>query len=170
MSGASIGPTCSSIWRVSAKGSASGMSCQPKRGTPMSTVTRPSPAWLADQKAAHGVDGGAIGLLLGEQEIGDAARGVAAAFDLEALIVPDAHAHVGARRGLEHDHLVAADAGLAVGDGAGLASSRASGRARASSTTKSLPSPFILRKGVAAASVMAGLYGERVAEGQSHDR
>ena len=35
--GASIGPICNSIMRVSRNSSASGMSCQPKRGMPMST-------------------------------------------------------------------------------------------------------------------------------------
>ena len=74
------------------------MSFQSKRGTPMSTVTSPSPALPADEITALGVDGDALGALFGEQQVGDAARGIAAAFDLEAFIVPDAHAHIGGLR------------------------------------------------------------------------
>ena len=39
--GLSIGPICNSIARVSRNSSASGMSFQPKRGSPMSTVNKP---------------------------------------------------------------------------------------------------------------------------------
>src|SRR6476469_2130713 len=42
----------------------------------------------------------------------------------------------------------------------------ATGRTRASSTTKSLPSPFILRNSLGANPSMAGLYGERGGESQ----
>ena len=55
----------------------------------------------------------------GAGQLDDAARRVAAAFDLAAVAVPDAHPEVGAVARLEHDQLVAADAGAAVGDGAG---------------------------------------------------
>ena len=47
---------------------------------------------------------------------GDAAAGIAAGLDLAAVGIPDPHADVGRLRGLEQDHLVAADAGAAVGD------------------------------------------------------
>ena len=53
-------------------------------------------------------------------EQGDAARGIAAGFDLAAVGVPDAHADVGDVGRLEQDQLVAADAGAPVGDGARL--------------------------------------------------
>ena len=39
--------------------------------------------------------------------------------ELAAVRVPDAHAHVRDLRRLEHDHLVAADSGAPVGEGAG---------------------------------------------------
>ncbi len=47
-----------------------------------------------------------------------AARRITAGRHLAAVGVPDAHEHVSCLRGLEHDELVAADAFLAVGDGA----------------------------------------------------
>ena len=83
-------------------------------------------------------------------EPGDAARGIAAGLDLAAVGVADAHEELRAPvvRRLEHDQLVAADAGMAVGDGARRCRRRARAfRARASSTTKSLPRPCILMKG-----------------------
>ena len=46
----------------------------------------------------------------------DAARRIAAGFDLAAVGVPDPHPHVGDIGGLQQDHLVAADAGAPVGD------------------------------------------------------
>ena len=55
--GASIGPICSSIVRVSRNSSASGISCQPKRGAPMSTEIS------------------AVGVLLGIEDAGDGLEG-----------------------------------------------------------------------------------------------
>ena len=49
-------------------------------------------------------------------QLDDAAGGIAAAFDLAAVAVPDAHLEVGGLARLEHDQLVAADAGAPVGD------------------------------------------------------
>ncbi len=81
---------------------------------------------------------------------GDAARGIAARLDLAAIGVADAHEGGGAvpARRLDHDHLVAADAQMPVGDGArARVVERDRLAARASSTTKSLPSPCILMNG-----------------------
>jgi hypothetical protein len=51
-------------------------------------------------------------------ERSDAARGVSASSNLAAISIPDAHEYIGPRRGLERNELIAADAFLAVGDGA----------------------------------------------------
>ncbi len=80
------------------------------------TLARP----LADEETSSGVDGRARAPGFLEYQIGDAARGVAAAFDFRSFAVPDAHAHIGDGRAFEHDHLIAADAGRAIGNGAGL--------------------------------------------------
>ena len=161
MSGASMGPTCSSIWRVSWKGSDSGMSFQPKRGTPLSMVTSPSPALRADQKAAQRIDGGGRRFILVKQHIGDAARGIAAAFDLDAAIVPDAHAHIGNLGLLQHDDLVAADAGLAVGNGPGLRVIDGNGARPRVKHDKIIAEPVHLAKGKCAClGHFRGLYGE----------
>ena len=77
----------------------------------------------------------------------DAARGIAAGLDLAAVGVADAHPDVGRVGRLEQDELVAADPGAAVGESArGRSVHRRAAPARASKTTKSLPSPCILWK------------------------
>ncbi len=53
---------------------------------------------------------------LAHQDLGDAARDVAAGTSLAAVGVLDPHEHVGALRGLHRDHLIAADAQVTVGD------------------------------------------------------
>src|SRR5256885_11616171 len=68
---------------------------------------------LALERAAGAVDPPCAG------QLHDAAGGVAAAFDLAAVAVPDAHLEVGRLARLEQDQLIAADTGAAVGDGAG---------------------------------------------------
>ena len=53
------------------------------------------------------------------QQPRDAARGIAAAFHFAAIGIEDPHEGIRAvRRRLDHDHLIAADAEAAVGDGA----------------------------------------------------
>src|SRR5437868_15361728 len=82
----------------------------------------PGEAWLADadldlgaevlafERAAGAVDPPGAG------ELNHAARGIAAAFDLAAVAVPDAHPEVGGLARFKDDQLVAADAGAPVGD------------------------------------------------------
>ena len=52
-------------------------------------------------------------------QLDDAARRISAAFDFAAVAVPDPHPKVGAVARLQHDQLVAADAGAPVGDRTG---------------------------------------------------
>ena len=80
-------------------------------------------AVIVDGRGKHGALGGDADLwraaLLGEQRR-DAARRIAAGANLAAVGIPDAHEHVGLRRRLERDHLIAADAVLPIGDGRDL--------------------------------------------------
>ena len=57
---------------------------------------------------------------LGNEQRRNAARGIAASADLATIGIPDAHEHIGEIRWLERDHLIAADAPTAVGDGRNL--------------------------------------------------
>lgn len=66
------------------------------------------------------------------------------------------HGDIGARGRLQQDHLIEADDGPAVGNGAGNSAVMATGFSRPSKTTKSSPKQFILRKEIAP---MLGLYG-----------
>ncbi len=94
-----------------------GISRQSSRGAPMSTVTRPSSA------VRHSSGPPVVSIFtssisgFGHQQIGDAARGIAARFHFAAVGVEDAHEGVGALRRLHHDHLIAADPPPPVGDG-----------------------------------------------------
>jgi len=63
--------------------------------------------------AALGLDRGAAAF-----ELDHAAAGIAAALDLGAVRIPDPHPEVSDVGGLQQDHLVAADAGAPVGNGA----------------------------------------------------
>ena len=91
---------------------ASGMSRQPSRAAPISTVTPPSPRACGLEQARAGLDRDAFAPVSRISSARDAARGVAAGLDLAAVGVADAHEGVGARvaRRLDHDELVAADA------------------------------------------------------------
>jgi hypothetical protein len=51
-----------------------------------------------------------------KDEVGNAARGIAAALHLVAIAVPDPHADIGGLRGCHDDELVAADPRATVGD------------------------------------------------------
>ena len=145
--GLSIGPTCSSIPRVS-MASARGMSRQSRPGLPMSTVIALAPARATSSRPPAVSRVACSRPLRLQDQPADAAGGVAALLDLAAVGVPDAHEGVGPGGGLDGDELVAADAAArgrrwrapppALG---------AKGALRASTTTKSLPSPFIFRNG-----------------------
>ena len=125
------------------------MSAGAKRGTPMSTVTSPSSCSTGSisppavsTRIARRVVRPAVA-----DELDEAARAVAALLDLAAVGVVDpvAEVGVGARRPLDDEHLVAADAEVAVGERAQLrARQRRPCCAMPSNTTKSLPSPCIL--------------------------
>ena len=107
--GSSIGPICSSMQRVSANSSASGISFQAKRGAPMSTVeTSGAAPFQAVQQPGLRLEGQRVLAGLAEQQLGDAARAVAAGAGLRAVVVVDAHEGVGARRArrIERHHLV----------------------------------------------------------------
>ena len=87
--GASIGPICSSILRVSANSSASGMSYQANLGVPMSTVIMPVVMLLAEQDAGDGLEGEALPALLGGQRLHHAAHAVAAGLRRRAVGIDD---------------------------------------------------------------------------------
>ena len=75
---------------------------------------------LAEQRTAGRLQGDVIALSFGHQQIGDAARGIAAGLHFAAIGVEDAHEGGGpVFRRLHHDHLIAADPALPVGDGFG---------------------------------------------------
>ena len=122
---------------------------QPIRAGPISTEMRPS-GRLRLRAARPRSRSAPAGRRSREDQIGDAAGGIAAGLGLAAVGIADAHQDLGRRmaRRLEQDQLVAADAGTPIGE-------RASALRRArqrcgdrSSTTKSLPSPCILRNGI----------------------
>ena len=104
----------------------------------------------ADQHAALAVQLDAGQAAFVHQQPRHAARGVAAGFHFAAIGVEEAQAriHLGVAR-RDQDHRIAADAEMPVGDG--LCPAAMSWRmacSRASNTTKSLPRPCILRKGI----------------------
>jgi hypothetical protein len=116
-------PTCSGC--TSASLSATKGTCEgSKRGTPMSTVTRPSSSRRGSIRPPLRLDAdGALrrqALLVHEAH--EAARAVAALLDLAAVGVEDAVAEVGVgpRGFLDDEDLVAADAEMAVGKEARL--------------------------------------------------
>ena len=82
------------------------------------------------------------------QDVGDTACGIAAGAGLGAVRVVDAHEDVGVA-GLEDDELVAANAGVTVGQCGGSGRGEAERAARSSRMTKSLPQPCIFTKVVA---------------------
>ncbi len=70
------------------------------------------------EKASNGLDPSVRLAGLATQEVGDAARGVAAGFGLAAIGIADAHQNPsrGMTRRFEEDHLIASDAGAAIGE------------------------------------------------------
>ena len=72
---------------------------------------------LGFEQPGHGLEPHPAGAGLAAQEPGDAAGGVAAGFGLAAIGIADAHQQPRRRmaRRFEHDQLVAADAGMPVG-------------------------------------------------------
>ena len=96
------------------------MSAGAKRGTPMSTATSPSSAKHGHDDAARGLDAdrALVREPLVADELDEAARAVAALLDLAAVGVEDpvAEVDVVARRRLDDQHLVAADAEAPVGE------------------------------------------------------
>ena len=105
--GAPAGPISSSMARVSAKASESGISSQRKRGLPMSTVNRPpSPRQHGMRPACVSkVSARAAGLLADQS--GDAAHAVAAGASFGTVIVVDANKTVRRRtRRIEHHELI----------------------------------------------------------------
>jgi hypothetical protein len=131
----------------------------------MSTVTRPSSLQVQLQQVVDGLDPDAapVGQAALVHVAHEAARAVAAMFDLVAAVVEDAVAEVHARRaaGFDHQDLVGAHAEAAVAQVAHLRRVSCSGARVASSTTKSLPAPCILVK----RSFMAGLSAHGYNEG-----
>ena len=127
------------------------MSRQPVRAGPISTATRPSGSDLGLEQPGDGLD---------RTRRSPVSRGNSQATQRVAL--PQASASLPSAlrmrmkslrrriaRRLEHDELVAADAGVPVGEGARRRRvEREPARGGASSTTKSLPSPCILRNGI----------------------
>ena len=112
--GVSIGPICSSMQRVSANSSASGISFQAKRGLPMSTVeTSGSAPFQQLSRPAVRLEGERVLAGLAEHQLGDAAHAVAAGAGGRAVAVVDAHIGVGAGRArrVERHHLVVGRAG-----------------------------------------------------------
>ena len=152
--GASIGPICSSMSRVSWNGSRSGISSQRRRGAPMSTVK------LRVAVAAHRQEPG-LGLeqkrgrragraMTGSSRIAQATQRVPLpqAPDSRAVGVVDAQEGVGAGRAriVQHHELVEARARVGR-DGARLLGRDLAASCRAGRrSTISLPRPFILRK------------------------
>jgi len=65
-------------------------------------------------RSAQSLDAGFAVALVGEQQTHRAA-GIAAGFDFAAVGIENAHAHIGMIAGSEHDQLIAADPGHAVG-------------------------------------------------------
>ena len=61
-----------------------------------------------------------VAALLSHHNVGDAARGIAAAFNFTTFSIPDPHAHIGKRRFFHDNQLVTTNARVAIGDGAGL--------------------------------------------------
>ena len=143
------GPATRSRCSVSI-GRASGMSGQSSRAGPMSTRTRPSGSASAGRLPAMVRITWTRRPVSRVEQIGDAARGIAAGAGLDAVGVADAHEGIGVgagRRRFDDDELVAAHAGAPVSDRRGARRGvRPSGPARSSNTTKSLPQPCILRK------------------------
>ena len=154
------GPSVKSTRSVS-MARASGMSRQSVRAGPISTATRPSGSASASSNPAT-VSIRTLGSPVSRREqVGDAARGVAAGLGLAAVGIADAH-----------QHLRAADRAAARAGSPGRSRCRSADRParaqlrrrsqsrlrRPSSTTKSLPSPCILRNGILpiAAAYMAG--------------
>src|SRR3546814_2739698 len=78
---------------------------------------------LGLQQARRRLDGDGVASQLAHDQRGHAARAVAAGAYLAAVVVPDAHEHVGAavRRPLQDQELIAAHALAAVGNGLGQA-------------------------------------------------
>jgi len=116
--GASIGPICSSMQRVSANSSASGISFQAKRGLPMSTVETSGAvsfrqlirqAWVSKVSVSRPVSRNI--------QFGDAAHAVAAGAGGRTVIVVDAYKGVGAghARRVERHHLVERNPGRLCG-------------------------------------------------------
>ena len=86
---------------VSATASASGISRQPKRGSPISTRKTNSPSRRQSRTPALRLQPEVAPSSSAHQEIGDAARAVAASARLAAVIVVDAHEGGGVRRGAD---------------------------------------------------------------------
>ena len=176
--GLSIGPICNSMARVSRNSSASGISFHAKRGTPMSTVNRPSaPFQQLSMPAVVSKVERALAALLRHQ-VGDAAHAVAAGAGLRTVIVVDADEGIGAGRArrIERHQLIVGRALRAPRPRALPRARSQPPRARRSTTTISLPMPFIFTKDwlasapiiiayefgqdAAFARVSPGLYGE----------
>ena len=97
---------------------ASGISRQSRRAGPISTLISPFPAASASSRPDHGLDHHMAAAVLLHQQIGDAARGIAAGLDLPAVGIADAHEGIGepVLRRLDQDQLIAADTLAPVGD------------------------------------------------------
>ncbi len=117
--GSLSGPDASGTCSVSTA-RANGMSRQPNRAGPISTVTRPSLQASASMSPAGVSSVTRSAPLSRMRKRGDAACGIAAGLGLAAVGVADAHEGGGPRvlRLLDEDELIAADAAMAVGNGA----------------------------------------------------
>ena len=95
MSGWSMGPTCNSIWRVSWKGSESGISFQSNFGTPLSTVTSLSPALRATRKPPSVSMVAEVAFFSSKSISAMQREALPQLSTWPPLIVPDPHAHIG---------------------------------------------------------------------------
>ncbi len=162
--GASIGPICSSIWRVSWNGSRNGISSQRRRGLPMSTVKLVAPTRDTGRRPAR-VSRSRPSLSAGRAMTGSLVIAQATqrvplpqAAGLRAVGVVDAQVGVGAGRDADRGPPSAGRSATAARPRSPGPPRRqaASPVPRRSTITISLPRPFIFRKRRFASALTAG--------------